>query len=113
MLQLSAALRGCLQGRQLLLVYAYLRGRCAGLLCTHALTRGHQTARSRPKCGMHDTRAASAGGRVRAKAADARAAYPGGWWWGTFFSAYMVQARLLIGQPALPGVPCSWAAAAE
>jgi len=37
MLQLGSALRGCLQGRQLLLVYAQLQGRCAGLLCTHVL----------------------------------------------------------------------------
>jgi len=111
LLQLCTALRGGLQGRQLLPVNAQLQGRCAGLLCMHALMRSHQTARSRPKVCiavniLRRARAASAGwlgAREDWRYADLRAAHPRDWWWLSFFAVYLIQARLLTGQPALAG----------
>jgi len=43
------------------------------------------------------------GAREDWRYADLRAAHPRDWWWLSFFAVYLIQARLLTGQPALAG----------
>ncbi len=76
--------------------------------CAHAQSPDRpQQAKSVYCCQHSEARPRSERWRLGAREdwryADLRAAHPRDWWWLSFFAVYLIQARLLTGQPALAG----------